>query len=71
MNMNDKTELVDIGSNGVKGLTIKTRVFKDMNIFLDEMYPNWKNICISSGWNHRTEKKIDKISSFHCKNILY
>ena len=69
--MNEDTELVDLGSHSVKGLTIKTRVFKDRTIFLDIMYPNWEEMCISSTWNHRLEKPTTYRGQFFCKNILF
>jgi phosphorylcholine metabolism protein LicD len=69
--MNEDTELVDLGSHSVKGFTIKTRVFKDRTIFLDKTYPNWEEMCISSTWNHRLEKPTKYRGQFFCKNILF
>ena len=47
----------------------KIKVFKDYTFFLNSLYKNWKNVCISSEWNHRLERSQKK-SEFLCKNII-
>lgn len=47
----------------------KIKVFKDYTFFLNSLYKNWENVCISSTWNHRLERSQKK-SEFLCKNII-
>jgi hypothetical protein len=47
------------------------RVFKDYLKMLDVSYgKNWRQVCITSDYDHRTEYPTPFTSGFHCKNIL-
>ena len=39
---------------------------------LDNLYPKWKSVCKSTGWNHRLEYKVDDryILTESCDNLL-
>lgn len=38
---------------------VQIHVPVDYRIILDTLYPNWKYDCVSSGWNHRLEYRVD------------
>lgn len=69
LNVPDQTIPVSIMSyNGNKKYNFK--IFKDYEKILDESYKNWRNICMSSDWNHIKEEATKVKVSFNCKNII-
>lgn len=84
--LDENNELIDIFSNDntyIKDETIpivitsynthKTynfKIFKEYEKLLDKFYKDWRDVCVTSEWNHIKEEPVLLQCSFNCKNVI-
>ena len=60
----EKFKLKKVKMNNINGY-----VPENYNLYLNKMFPNWKNDCISTEWNHRLERPQTSIKT-QCKYFI-
>ena len=68
-NVHDKIIPVSVSSYNTKK-NYNFKIFQEYEKILDQSYKNWRNVCMSSDWNHIKEESLLLKCSFNCKNVI-